>query len=71
MKVKGDSLQCCSCDNEVPIWHVRLYGCRWCWHGRFFARAGDFARAWTQARAISRVFGHGLALKFLNWFFKT
>ena len=26
MKTKSDSDLCCSCDNIIPIWHVRLYG---------------------------------------------
>ena len=30
------------------------------WQGWFFARAGDFARAWTRAHAIARVSVHGL-----------
>ena len=31
-----------------------------CWHGRFFALAGDFARVWTRACLIACASGHGL-----------
>ena len=41
-----------------------LFGICYCtvdrvWHVRFFARARDFARVWTRARAIACVSGHG------------
>ena len=41
----------CSCENEIPVWHVRVF-------------TGDSARVWRCARVIARVSEHGLVFIF-------
>ena len=63
MNVKGDSHLCCSCDNIVSTWYVRLYGLTVMLARRSFAREGGVARVWTCSRAIALVSGHGLVFQ--------